>query len=245
MHDLRVAGRRTRAALMFFRDAWAEPGPLRLKNGIRRVARRLGPLRDLEASRDILAASWDLMRGHALRTEAAAARHYIEALLDRRLRMKTHPAEKELQALLRELDRVPQWKLPASDPPRPRQAEEIQRALRKRLRMFARPVERMLPRRSGDAHEWHEYRIRIKKYRYALELAQSQGIPGLRNKIRRLAAIQDLLGEHHDISVLISLLTRRTSASAGRAVQGNRLEEWFARRQKKLIRSAHILAKPL
>lgn len=244
MHDLRVAGRRARAVLMFYAEAWDGPEPLRLKRAIRRVARKLGPVRDLEATRDLLISSVDGMRGRSLRMEASAARHEIESRLDRRMRAQEHPAERELKSLLRELDRIPDWNPPpecmhgrigiAAEP----------RAIRKRLRVFARPVERNRPRRSGSAHEWHQYRIRIKKYRYALELAQAQDIPGLRKRIRRLAAIQDLLGKHHDISVLFSLL-KRSAPAVRRGSMPGPLATWFSRRQKQLIRSASDLARQI
>jgi CHAD domain-containing protein len=80
-----------------------------------------------------------------------------------------------------------------------------------------------------SAAELHEIRIRVKRSRYAAELARAAGGRRAEKFIDQAKAIQDILGEHQDAVVieeyLHDVIDRREAAHA--------LEEQLVRRLRK------------
>ena len=70
------------------------------------------------------------------------------------------------------------------------------------------------------AEHLHEARIAVKKLRYVMELADAGGVEqGLKKRMKVLKGMQELLGEHHDVHVVVEILERRVM---GEKVRGLR-----------------------
>jgi CHAD domain-containing protein len=72
-----------------------------------------------------------------------------------------------------------------------RALEELRRVLRKRLRQFDK---------TGSSAAFHGLRIAVKKYRYGLEVV------GATKRIKPLKQLQQLMGDCHDVEVLLEQL---------------------------------------
>lgn len=191
LHQLRVATRRLRAFLRAGRPllepAWAES--LRAELGW--LGRALGPARDLDVlvgrlERDIETLGRDAGQAQSLLAgfeaeRAAVRRGVVEALSsDRYL------------SLLDRLDQVSEPALSGEGPP----LAEIWAAEWKRTRRaFA-----ALPDDPAD-DALHAARIRVKRARYAAELAEHELGPGGARFVDAAKALQDVLGEHQDACV--------------------------------------------
>ena len=194
LHQLRVATRRLRAFLRAGRPllepSWSEP--LRAELGW--LGRALGPARDLDVLAGRLAADVAslgddageaaplLVQLDAERAEARGA--VVEALSsDRYL------------ALLDRLDHVSEPEPAASTAEAPSLASLLRAEWRRTRKALA-----ALGRGSSD-EELHAARIRVKRARYAAELAAHElGRPGARF-VTRAKALQEVLGEHQDATV--------------------------------------------
>lgn len=242
-HDLRVSIRRARAVLQFFTDAWPEADCDRMHRRLKAVAQSLGPLRDWEASSDLLKAARPRMKNPDLRHAAARTLAYARDQMAQALASHQAALSRKMDALSREMRPVLAKRLRRPGV-RADDRKAVLRLADRRIHDGARPVERQRPGRSGTAHDWHIYRIRVKKYRYAAELARQCGCPGLHPLIRRLRAIQKTLGEFHDATVLIARLRR--SRREGLAMdERHQLEDWLVGHQQKWLRSARKKARRL
>jgi CHAD domain-containing protein len=84
----------------------------------------------------------------------------------------------------------------------------------------------------------HRLRIRIKKYRYALEILEEMGRKDLRDRINAARKAQQELGRLHDLDVLIDL-AGTSGSSAARAQLSRRMR---AERAARLSRALAALA---
>lgn len=204
LHDMRVASRRLRAALSLF-AAFLPPSAERLRDDLRWVGHTLGAVRDLdvqleqldgwlahlpETDREALIAVRSL-----LEVKRSAARETMLDVLDSR---RYELFVGRFGRLLRSARGRRSG--PASLPARavaPDLIEERFRALRKAGDQI-----------EGDspAAEYHRVRIRGKRFRYTLEFL-AELYPGeTRSLIRRVVALQDILGLHQDAEVAIERL---------------------------------------
>jgi CHAD domain-containing protein len=227
LHQLRVGLRRLRAALRAFREivprACAEPvlAPLRA------LAPLLGEVRDL----DVFCARLQRYR-YAGGASGAAAEALLHCAAERRraaqLRLRRGLHGKRfthwLAATQRWLERAP-WRearAVAAGARRRRLAAHAARSLRRLGRKL---------RRTGDQLDWsdaaarHEFRIRLKRFRYACEFFRG-ALAGKRTGklIRALKRLQDALGDLNDIDVARRLLdelalTPGMQDAAGRALR--------------------------
>jgi CHAD domain-containing protein len=203
LHQLRVATRRLRAFLRAGRSllepTWSES----LREEIGWLGGALGPARDLDVLIERLVADADVIGAHAedvdgllreLEAEREAARGVVVGALssDRYL------------ALLDRLEHVSEPELSGDETP----LRDIWRAEWRRTRKaFAR-----LDGDSPDA-DLHRGRIRVKRARYAAELASHElGKRGARF-VDAAKRLQDVLGEHQDAVVA----EERIRAWAGKA----------------------------
>jgi CHAD domain-containing protein len=191
LHQLRVATRRLRAFLRAARPlvdgAWADA----LRDELGWLGGALGPARDLDVLAERLqselaglgaadGAAADLLAGLAAEREAARAAAVAALSTDRYLAL---------------LDRVEGAAHPPAGPGGRTLAELWQREWKRTQRTFAR-----LGRTPPDA-ELHAARIKVKRARYAAELAQHElGKAGARF-VDAAKALQDILGEHQDAVV--------------------------------------------
>lgn len=194
VHQARVSSRRLREMLAI---AEGVPGEDRTAAKVRRLGRRLGPLRELEVSRGVWrepahTAAWPQVVLSALERlaelefgrEAAAARRAID-------RHGGAGLAKALDAMAGDLVAAPRDRM---------LRDTLLRSSRERRQALLRATAR-----AGTiyaAGPLHEVRIATKKLRYAVELARDlAGVPAAR-ALRRLRAQQDLLGRLHDLQVV-------------------------------------------
>lgn len=214
VHDLRVASRRLRAFGVTFSELLGPKTRSRLEGTLKRVTKAVGALRDLDV---LVALLEERSAGAASELERAALEHLLETLDQRRSMVETKAA-----ARLRELDTGELCRL-------------VRRALRDVIagllpdegeRAYARTVlERLIldaavqePPRDGAEHaeQLHRLRIDVKELRYAFELFEP--VLGAHFGIlhQRAASLQELLGTHHDLTVLGETLVERREQLAHR-----------------------------
>jgi triphosphatase len=205
LHDMRVATRRMRAAMSVFREAL----PVRarsLREELRWVAGLLGGVRDLDVHLEQLG-GWV----EELPEEDRPAMEPVVAVLRER-----HAAARE--ALLRGLDsrryarlaasmtgmlvRGPLRRSPASRRPAVIAAPEL---VRRRRRAFRKRGDRLDA--ASAPEDLHALRIRAKRLRYTVEfVAPLYGGKASAPLLRRLTALQDVLGAHQDARVAVAFI---------------------------------------
>ena len=212
VHDLRVVARRLTAALELYRP-WIHPRPARRA---RRCVQRIR--RDLRAARDLEVVLADLR-----------ARHDDAAL----------PVREALAPLLTTLERrLERQRARTSRAARLKRVERIQRLLGRafgvRRRAPATPGaqaldEHVAKRRQqvgdalayafehGDDSTLHAARIRIKRWRYALESASALNpLTVADDLLKRLRLLQGALGRIQDLAVVRAVVARRLARAISR-----------------------------
>jgi CHAD domain-containing protein len=191
LHQLRVATRRLRAFLRAGRRLLEPSWSGALRDELGWLGGELGPARDLDVLIDRLAADAEVIGVHAEGVEGLLAQLEAEREAARRLVVGALSSDRYL-ALLDRLEHVSEPESSGDDT----SLREIWRAEWKRTRKaFSR-----LDDGSPDA-DLHRGRIRVKRARYAAELAAHElGKDGTRfvDEAKRL---QDVLGEHQDAVV--------------------------------------------
>jgi CHAD domain-containing protein len=206
LHQLRVATRRLRAFLRAARPiverSWSDP----LRDELGWLGKTLGPARDLDVLRERLAADIESLGDRAadgadLLEQLEADRDHARAAVVDALRSDRY------LALLDRLDHVsePEPASGAGDPP------SLTSLLRKEWRRTRKAVKKLDEGSEDD--ELHAARIRVKRARYAAELAAHElGRPGTRF-VAAAKDVQDVLGRHQDAAVAEARL--RAWADAG------------------------------
>jgi CHAD domain-containing protein len=235
VHELRVATRRLRAALRFF----APVLPARFVENVRReiqwLASMIGLVRDLDVLGQLVTA-----RAPRLDPDVRGALGPLAIYIHDR-RAAAHDA---LVAALdsarcrRLLDRLAAF---AESMP-PRRAQETLGAVAPSL---LRPLLRAVlsaGRGIGEdpkAEALHRLRVRGKRLRYALETLRGLGGKNVDKMLRRLVALQDLIGDHQDAFTAMERL-RAYGATAdvppATLLAVGALVEGFGRRARKLRR---------
>jgi CHAD domain-containing protein len=208
LHQFRVASRRLRAFLRVGRGLVDDDWSAAVRAGLSELAGAGGPVRDLDVLlarlRDEIAdldaaqlpAAETLLAG--LDAERDRLRGELRAALDR-------PEYTEL------LERLA---TPAPVGPQPVRFR-LRKLARKELRRLVRDV-----RRLGDTPsdtDLHALRIRVKRARYAAELAGGSA-PEAESLIESAKSLQDILGEHQDTVVAERLLFEQAARARDSAV---------------------------
>jgi triphosphatase len=206
LHDMRVASRRLRAALALFADV-LPAGADRYREELGWIGRELGAVRDLdvqleqldewlgavpEADREALAALRSLLEEQ----RAAARAAMLEALDSRRYQLLVEGFGRLLRA----------GRVRRTGPPSLPVRAVAPDLVESRFRAVRRAAGRIEPTSAPEAY--HRLRIRCKRLRYALEFV-GEVYPGrTRPLVRRLVALQDVLGLHQDADIAIDRLRR-------------------------------------
>ncbi|MDP9352360.1 MAG: CHAD domain-containing protein [Chloroflexota bacterium] len=204
LHDMRVAIRRSRAAMSLFRD-FLPPDVQRLREELGRVARVLGEVRDLDVQIEQLAA-WERASGEGGGQAFKPVRDILTARRERARRRMVQVLDSrryeriltELQALL---SRGP------GDAPEAASISIFETApdlIQRRYRKLKRRGKNL--NSSSPPEEYHELRINGKRLRYALEFLRKVYGEPVQALIPPLTRLQDLLGAHQDAEVAMSQL---------------------------------------
>ena len=205
LHQARVATRRLRETLPLMASGSKQR---KLDHTVRRITRALGPVRELDVALQML----DELEatGEVPRTAVVRLRHVVS---DERRILHSE--------MLRRLDKCRIDKLEKRAVAQARKGAKRDgtrdamqaAAARARAARRAEALKAAIENASGMylPDRLHQVRIAVKKFRYALELAEAVSRSRAAARLRTLKRAQDLLGRMHDLEVLIA----RT-----RAVQG-------------------------
>jgi triphosphatase len=211
LHDMRVATRRLRAALSLFADVLPETA-LRAHEDVRWVGQGLGAVRDLDVQIQQLEGWLD-----------AAEKEDREALAT--LRVLLHEQRETARTAMLEMLNSRRYEAFVSRFGRTLRARHLARSGR-----AAQPALALAPdlietryrsvRKAGNridpdsaATDYHRLRIRCKRLRYALEFLGDLYPGKTQPLIKRLVALQDILGLHQDADVAINRLRQLALSS--------------------------------
>lgn len=229
VHDMRVATRRLRSALRTFRPVLSRWQPVR--DELKWLATSLGEVRDGDVMSARLGAELDaqppeLVVGPVrdrlrLTGDLAKARQALAIALD----------SPRYQRLLVSLD-----DLVAAGPSERFGVRRLRRAARKDLRR----ADKRLSAATRDG-QLHEARKAYKRARYAVEVLRPvDGRPAdLLHK--RLGALQDVLGAHHDAAVTAALLRRQAMRAYASGENTFTYGLLTARQQQSAAETRHLL----
>jgi CHAD domain-containing protein len=229
LHKMRTAVRRLRAILRVARPVPDGESSENLRDELSWLGTALGAVRDLDVLLGALRAEIAAFEP----IERAASRRVLERLDAERARART-----DLLTVLDDpryfalLDRLEETIERHPGSAAPISLVDIAAAEFKKLR---KAVER-LPEEPRDG-DLHAVRIKVKRARYAAELAQPVVGRGAERFIEKTRALQDILGEHQDAVVaeerlralLESARGRRAAFVAGRLVERQRSRRLAAR----------------
>ncbi|MGD9099427.1 MAG: CHAD domain-containing protein [Anaerolineae bacterium] len=211
LHDMRVATRRMRAALRVFGEFY-EPGAMAPFNkALRRVARALGYVRDLDV--------FEEKAGHYLQTLPEAARDGLDPLIESwhgqregmRERMMAFLDGKRYQKFKREFGAFLQTEgagavepVVSQEHPVPFQVRHVAPRLIYTRYETVRAYETVLD--NAQIETLHALRIDCKYLRYTLEFLREVLGPEVEDVITEVKAMQDHLGDLNDAEVAINIL---------------------------------------
>jgi CHAD domain-containing protein len=188
-----------------------------LRRDLRRLTRALGPVREVDVTRAVLA---DLAREHDWPpTVTARLDRYlrrlraerIEHLLDRAGRLDASTLGARIDAVLTSID-----------PARPNAAAEfLAPRIRRRANALASAIDE-----TGIVYAMkplHDVRLGTKKLRYLVELAGAATGRSVARDVQPLKRLQELLGHLHDLQVLQHGIDAVSQSSTDRLLQ-RRLE---------------------
>lgn len=234
VHRLRVATRRTRAALDAFEDLLPRRRAAWFKRQLAEIRRTAGDARDL----DILAERLTVKPGAVAPPEssAAAARSRLVAMLARQRDLSREPIRD-----LRERLAAAGWEARSHD-----MVSRIRRGgkpasladyARRRFKPLADRFFEKAGHRLRDDDDVHRLRIAGKKFRYALEIfSPALPKPALSRCQKELARLQETLGEFTDHASAADRF-RRLSRAGGPGLDRTTLDE-LSRRESRLATTA-------
>lgn len=203
IHQSRVATRRLKAALDLMKPVLSKRPRRKIGRILRKLRRRLGPLRDADVMIDHL---------HDLR-ESSAQHAPAAAWLARRLAQERDSLRKRISKGKRPaavIAKLGAWEPVRAEIETAREALDslLAESLHLQLDAFAEQADRLCepaddrPAAGDERQDPHELRISGKALRYTLEMAAAHGheLPGSLTKTFK--KMQDALGDWHDYVVL-------------------------------------------
>jgi CHAD domain-containing protein len=213
IHDLRVASRQLTEALRLWSGVLDAKHAKRVERLLRRLRRKAGPVRELEATRELI-----LEYYRPLPSEAQAAVRPFLRRLDRRIkkgrRRMAAWTTRTLVGRVLEASACARLSLRSRGDGRPDPLEEARRRLTRRHLTLARRLAKL--ETSTEEAAFHAARIAVKKARYAEESWVE--VEGARDaaRVARLRALQQALGSLRDHDVLAAALETQALELAAR-----------------------------
>ena len=226
LHRMRTAVRRLRAILGAAREMFDPEWVGGLRSELDWLGTLLGDLRDLDVFRQHLRAELSSLK--------SAGRVEGRALLDRLDDQRTHARANLIAAFdgpryVRLLDRLEK----SIQHPRVVDAGVSLPALAAVQFKKLRKAVKALPKRPSD-DDLHAVRIKVKRARYAAELAETTVGRPAKRFVARARKLQDILGEHQDAAVAeerLRALVGRHGGRPERLLTGKLVTRQRARRQ--------------
>ena len=201
LHQCRVATRRLREILPLCAVEVPRAVAARARRRVRRVGRALGPQREIDVS---IALVEDLAQRQFV--QGAAGEHLRQHLLDEREECREQMLERLRSINTRKLER--DLAEVASMLGMRKQTDAWAQALAARMARRARNLRDAITV-AGPlyiADRVHAVRIAAKQLRYALEFAGETGEARTKTVVRQVKAVQETLGNLHDLDVLAGLV---------------------------------------
>jgi CHAD domain-containing protein len=233
LHQLRVATRRLRASIELFSTVIYAAQLKIFRRDLPWLGRQAGAARECDVTSALIAARADRIDPDL----KAAIAPVIAALHQRRKSEGARLCElldsKRYRSLHAKLSR-PAIKKVGAD-------RKLGIVAAQLIRPAARGASRFGEKISDDAPAlvFHKLRVRIKRLRYELEMVSELGAKRHKKTLRRLEALQELLGVYHDVTVASAWLLSyaETSAAPPRTMlAAGALIQSLAGREKKLRR---------
>ena len=226
IHKMRTAVRRLRAVLGAVRDMFEPRWVAHLRKELEWLGETLGARRDLDVLYEHLQAEVAPLRAGRL-----AAREMLERLDRQRVRAGERARDAvEGPRYARLLERLREG---AAHPPVVDSDVSLPGVAARAFRKLRKAVAD-LPEKPADA-ELHRVRIRVKRARYAAELAEPMAGKPAQRFIKRAKKLQDALGEHQDAAVAeqrVRRLLRAVRRPLADAVSRRLVDKQRARRQE-------------
>jgi CHAD domain-containing protein len=226
IHKMRTAVRRLRALLGAVRDMFEPRWVAHLRKELQWLGETLGARRDLDVLYEHLQAEVA-----PLRAGRVAAREMLERLDRQRVRAGERARDAvEGPRYARLLERLREG---AAHPPVVDSDVSLPGVAARAFRKLRKAVAD-LPEKPADA-ELHKVRIRVKRARYAAELAEPMAGKPAQRFIKRAKKLQDALGEHQDAAVAeqrVRRLLRAVRRPLADAVSRRLVDKQRARRQE-------------
>jgi CHAD domain-containing protein len=200
LHQVRVSARRLGAVLDL-----VDPGAYPSHKGQRRALKRLVDILGLPRELDVHAVHLEERRQSAALPVQAAVLEHLQERVDRARAKARRAMHKELDDLhLPDLDRL----LEVPSLPSPFQHTSLQEAAWACLQPRAEGALGDLASlaEQEDAVALHKARVRIKKLRYAVEALEGTFVALPETVLKELRSLQTILGDHHDLAALETLL---------------------------------------
>src|SRR5882672_7212291 len=199
LHDFRVAMRRLRSTLRAYQAQLDAVVPAKLRRRLRDLARATGEARDVEVQ-----ISWLERQRNEL---APARRAGVPWLLARLTERRDRAYEDIRQRIAPKFDRLARRlrrALGATPTPDATLPPSLASVIAELLVDQGSDLERRLAliRSPANHAEAHAARIRVKRARYLLEPVVREAVPAA-PVLRRLKQVQQLLGDLHDLQVVI------------------------------------------
>jgi CHAD domain-containing protein len=233
LHQLRVATRRLRASIELFSSVIYAAQLKIFRRDLPWLGRQAGAVRECDVSSALIA-----VRAERIDPDLKAAIAPMIAALDHRRQSESAKLSELLESkryrnLLAKLSR-PAIKKVGAD----RRLGIVAAQL---IRPATRGASRFGDKVADDAPAlvFHKLRVRIKRLRYELEMVSQLGAKRHKKTLRRLEALQELLGLYHDVTVASAWLLSyaETSAAPPRTIlAAGALIQSLASREKKLRR---------
>lgn len=205
LHDFRVALRRGRVLLRMLRSELPRDSYRRLNHELQWLAQVTSPSRDLDVQLEAI-------RAYAAQLDSAE-RHDLRPLL-RAMQTERRAEHRQLLSLLharRYAELIQLWQTTldtttATGAPQPT-LHTARAQIRRHYRRVRRDARRL--RHGPEADAMHDLRIAAKKLRYSLEFFRPLYPPRVIDvRVRELKALQDCLGDLHDLDQLLAALDR-------------------------------------
>lgn len=202
LHRMRVTSRRLHVGLQFFSELFSQNQLMQVQRQLRRIGRALGEIRTLDVNIHLLRRAAKRLPSSTARARASLTQNLLAERAARMAELRElmniltlGKLELHIRTLIATRSRHFDSKLLLKSATE--QLSLLRRAVRRRYKQY---------RKKGSDRAFHQLRIAAKRYRYGLEAARAVFQIPVHERIRAVEELQDVMGDCHDIEVLMESL---------------------------------------